>query len=308
MELSSIQHIEPGQLLDIEADVFLTTLGFESRCTTVARKLEQKTCRKIALARTDHIKEHAFQENNAYYSNQGYEIISVESKIPDVEALIGGYRNESIRIIIDCTSMTHRWYSEFFRWFNEKQDVFKEASVRIVYTMAAFADQEQVRKVKALKDFLITEAEGREKKKTALILGLGHEKNICETIYKKMSPALLYLFYADPPSDKKFVEKIFVNNHSLINSTPIRNLVAYPLRNGQTIYQTMIDTVLPLRNEYSIVMVPHGPKFYSVVATLVHLVYPDIQIRYPKFKKPPAVDQHPSEEPIVLDVLFEGEE
>lgn len=306
MELSSIEHIEPEQLTNIEADIFLTTLGFESRCTTVARKLERLSCRKIALSRSDHIKGKSFQENHAYYTSQGYELVSVESKVPDMEAIFGAYKKDYIRVILDCTSMSPRWYYEFFRWFSEEIEGIMEATVRIVYTMAAFTDHEQVKKVKSVKDFKKTEI--KENKKTALILGMGHEQNICETIYKKIKPDLLYLFYADPPADKKYVEKIFVNNHALINLTPIRNLIAYPIRNGQIIFQNLIDTILPLRSDYSIIMVPHGPKIFSLVAQLVHLGYPDTQISYPKFKKPSVVDQYPSDEPVVLDALFEGEE
>lgn len=306
MELSSIEHIEPEQLTNIEADIFLTTLGFESRCTTVARKLERLSCRKIALSRSDHIKGKSFLENHAYYTSQGYELVSVESKVPDMEAIFGAYKKDYIRVILDCTSMSPRWYYEFFRWFSEEIEGIMEATVRIVYTMAAFTDHEQVKKVKSVKDFKKTEI--KENKKTALILGMGHEQNICETIYKKIKPDLLYLFYADPPADKKYVEKIFVNNHALINLTPIRNLIAYPIRNGQIIFQNLIDTILPLRSDYSIIMVPHGPKIFSLVAQLVHLGYPDTQISYPKFKKPSVVDQYPSDEPVVLDALFEGEE
>jgi hypothetical protein len=308
MELSSIQHIDPEHLPDIEADVFLTTLGFESRCTTVARRLEKLSCRKVAFARTDHIKEHAFQENQAYYSDQGYEIVPVESKVPDMEAIFRGYSGEKTQVILDSTSMSARWYFEFFRWFSEEQDHFTNATIRIAYTMPAYTGHEELRKVKSVKAFMPSEQLEKDGKKTALFLGLGHEKNIAESIYKKMNPDRLYLLYADPPADKSFVDKVFVNNHALINSIPIKNLIAYPIRNGQDIYQTLIDLVLPLRKEYRIILMPKGPKLLSIVAQLIHLSYPDIQIFYPEFKKPPAVDQLPSGEPVVLDVRFEGEE
>lgn len=308
MELSSIQHIDPEHLPDFEADVFLTTLGFESRCITAAKRLENLFCRKVAFARTDHLKEHSFQENQAYYSDQGYEIIQVESKVPDMESVFGGYSGDKIQVILDSTSMSAAWYFEIFRWFSEEQNHFMEATIRIVYTMPAFTGHEELRKVKSVKAFTPSEQTVKEKKKTVLILGLGHEKNIAESIYKKMNPDRLYLLYADPPADKDFVDKVFVNNHALINSVPIRNLIAYPIRNGQDIYQTLIDLVLPLRKEYRIILVPKGPKLLSIVAQLIHLIYPDIQIFYPKFKKPPAVDQLPSGEPVVLDVRFEVEE
>ena len=174
--------------------------------------------------------------------------------------------------------------------------------------MSGLEDQEQVLKVKSVKSFLRKEPIVTQKKKSALILGLGHEKDVSEAIFNKIKPDLLYLFYADPPADKNSVERVFVNNHALINSTPIRNLVSYPIRNGQTIYQSLIDTILPLRTEYSIILVPHGPKFFCVVSLLVHLGYPDIQVNYPKFKKSVAIDRSSCDEPVYLDVLFEGEE
>lgn len=308
MELSAINHIEPSKLIDFDADIFITTLGYESRCTAAARYFEPVSCRKIALSRSDHIKEFAFPENKSYYIDQGYEIIPVETKVPDIANILKDFQTETINIVFDCTSMSPRWYYEIFRYLSDSHDRFSEARLRFVYTMACYEDQGPPRKVKRIKEFLNTESRLNGNKKKALILGLGHEDHICESIYKMVNPEKLFLFYADPPVDKQFVEKVFVNNHALINQTPIRNLIAYPIRNGQLIYQCMIDTILPLRNEYAITLIPQGPKIFSVVAMLVHLVYPDAMISYPVFKKPPAVDRRPCGEPVVLDVLFEGEE
>jgi hypothetical protein len=174
--------------------------------------------------------------------------------------------------------------------------------------MAGYSDAEQSRKVKSVREFFQDQSGYSHQGRTALILGLGHEKYVCEGIYNAIKPDLVYLFYADPPVDKQFVDKVFVNNHSLINSTPIRNLISYPIRNGYAIYQSLINTILPLRNEYTIVLVPHGPKIFSLVAMLVHLGYPDAVISYPVFKKPPAVDRIPSGDPVLLDIIFVSEE
>ena len=308
MELSEINHIDPSELTDFEADIFITTLGYESRCTTIARLFENKSCRKVALSRSDYIKEFSFAANKTYYIEHEYEIIPVDKKVPELGVILEKYSNENVNIVFDCTSMSHRWYYEFFRWFSENQNNYSTTKLRFVYTMACFNEEDPSRKVKRLKDFLDTNIKSNLKKKQALILGLGHEKNICDSIYKMVNPDLLYLFYSDPPVDKKFVEKVFVNNHSLINETPIRNLVAYPVRNGQSIYQSLVDTILPLRNDYVIHLIPQGPKIFSVVAMLIHLGYPDTKISYPLFKKPPVVDRYPCGEPVVLDILFEADD
>jgi len=307
MELSALHHIEPGQLTEFEADLFITTLGFESRCTTIARLVENLKCRKIALSRSDHIREFSFKENKAYYNQMGYEIIPVETLVPNVDSIMESLSGDAVNIVFDCTSMSPRWYYEFFKWFGETQDSYISAKLRIVYTMAAYFEHGPSRKVRKVEEFLNLSQNKKEKKK-ALVMGLGHEKNICETIYKIIKPDLLYLYYSDPPVEKQFVEEIFVNNHALINATPIRNLIAYPVRNGQEIYQSLIDTILPLRNEYSVTLIPQGPKIFSVVAMLLHLGYPDTVISYPVFNKPPAIDRQANGDPIILDVLFEGEE
>jgi hypothetical protein len=308
MEISSIIHVDPGSLRNFDADIFITTLGFEARCTNIARLYEDRSCRKIALSRSDHLKEYSFKPNKEYYESNGFEIIAVEKAVPDVGALLAEHQSEQIKILLDCTSMSPRWYYEFLSWFIESQDLFEKARIRIAYTMAAFNGSDQARKVKGVKEFLEAQENAMDIGKTALILGLGHEKQIGQEIYNRIKPDLLYLFYADPPVEKQFVEKVFVNNHSLIDATPIRNLISYPIRNGELIYERLIDTILPLRNNYTNILVPHGPKIFSLVAMLVHLRYPDTVISYPVFKKPPTQDRIPSGDPVLLDILIEGEE
>lgn len=308
MELSSIKHVDPSQLGDFKAELFITCLGYESRCTTVARAFQNNSCRKIVLENSNVIKEYSYQENSDYFEKQGFEIIRVKSELPDVDAILQSLSGDNIHVSLDCTNMPPLWYYEFFKWFDEKQDVDGRVRMRIAYTMANYVRQPGSRKVKEVYDFLKDEARPANGKKTALILGLGQEKNVSDSIFKIIDPDLLYLYYTDPPAEKRFVEKVLVNNHKLINEAPIRNLIAYPIRNGQAIYQSLINTILPLRNEYSIVLIPQGPKIFSVVSMLVHIGYPDIRISYPRFKKPPAADREPKDDPVVLDILFEGEE
>ena len=308
MELSSIKYIDPAQIADYKADLFITALGFETRSTVVARKFERHPCRKIALEKRQTSKDFAYQENLRYFNEQGFEIIQVESELPDLDAIFQSLTAESVNLVIDFTNMSPLWYKGFFGWFHRDLGMEGKVRLRTAYTMASYVPKSGLRKIKKIYDFSQEEIKPSQSKKTALILGLGQEKKVSELIHKLINPDLVYLFYADPPADKGFVEKVFENNHKLINEVPIRNLISYPIRNGQEIYQSLINTILPLRNDHSIVLVPHGPKIFSVVSMLVHLGYPDIRISYPDFKKHIIADRLPKDEPVVLDILFEGEE
>jgi hypothetical protein len=306
MELSSIQHIEPENLSDIQSDLFIASLSYESRCTTIARRLECNSCRKVALSRKDQSKEYEYEDNLLYFQENGFEIIEVSGDKPRIENLLTESRSEELKIIMDCTSMPQHWYYEIFSWF-ANNDHLPSACLRMVYTMAAYVEEGTPPKVKKVREFLVEKTKTK-KPKRALILGLGQEPNVSEMICKIVKPDLLYLFYADPPVEKRFVEKVFVNNHEVINATHIRNLISYPISNGQTIYQSLIDVILPLRSEYSITLIPQGPKIFSIAAMLLQMGYPDMVVSYPVFKKSQLRDRIPCGRPVVLDVLFEGEE
>jgi hypothetical protein len=307
MEISSIEHINPDELADINANLFICTLSHESRSTHIAKLLEGLNCRKIALAPAGQENLNSFRENQEYLREKDFEIIYVDSEVPDLKEILRGITERHMAIILDCTSMSQNWYYEFFRWFDESQEDFDHVRLRFVYTTAGYVQDDSGNKVRRVKEFLKREIKKKNSKK-ALILGLGHEPKVAEAICKIEKPDLLYLFYADPPVDKRFVEKLFVNNHKIIQETPIRNLIAYPINNGQQIYQSLIDVLLPLRNDYSITLIPRGPKIFSVAAMLVHLGYPDTRICYPVFKRPVVQNREASGSPVVLDVFFEGEE
>jgi hypothetical protein len=308
MELSTISHIDPSQLSDFKADVFVTTLGYETRCTHISRLLGNLNCKKVALVSKSTIKDFAYEENRKYFLSKEFTLMEVDPHVPEIGSILSTSKGEDLGIMIDCTSMPPGWYYQFFKWVNDNQELRGEVKMRIVYTMANYVHTESSIKVKSIRNFLDAEINNSVRKKVALVLGLGQEKNIGESIHKWVKPDLHYLYYADPPVEKRFAEQTFINNHSLINATPIRNLISYPIRNGQAIYQSLINTILPLRNDYSIMVVAHGPKIFSVVSMLVHLGYPDVRISYPLFKKPPALDRSPSGKPVILDILFEGEE
>jgi hypothetical protein len=306
MEISSIAHIVPEQLTDFQADLFITTLSYESRSIAVAKRMEGLECRKVALLRPNPCREHAYKANLAYFQEHGFELLTQESDLPDISNILKDHVENEIRIMVDCTSMYRPWYYELFRWFGEKQEVYDRAVIRFVYTMADYVEEKTPHKVRKLEEFLKFET---RKKKTGkvLIMGLGQEPKVSEDIYKQLNPDLLFLYYADSPVDKRFVKELFVNNHGLINATHIRNLIAYPINNGHAIYQSLINTILPLRDDYRITLVPQGPKIFSLACLLIKMSYPDVRIRYPRFKKDQILDRQACGEPVIMDIHFERE-
>ena len=306
MELSSILHITPENLADYQSDLLIVSLSHESRCTSIAQKTEGLSGRKLALFSKDHPRDNAYSRNLDYFREKGFELVQVHGDKIQLDEIFASFGSQKINIILDCTSMSQQWYYQILTWFGDNEDLLN-VHIRIAYSMAAYVEEGAPPKVKKIKGFRKVKS-NLKKTKHALILGLGQEPNVSEMICKIEKPDLLYLFYADPPVEKKFVEKVFINNHSVIHSTPIRNLVSYPIHNGQDIYHKLIDVILPLRNEYTITLIPQGPKVFSIASMLVQMGYPDTVISYPVFKRAQVQDRLACGEPVVLDIRMEGEE
>jgi hypothetical protein len=307
MELSTIKHIDPDHLGLEDFDLFLTCLSHESRSVNIARMIEANSVEKLVLVPRQPLREHAFKENDKYLKNKRFQFEEVTGNTPDFDKIFANFEGDNLNLMIDGSCMPPEWFRGILQWFAENPRDFKRVRIRIAITLAAFGSEGASLKLKNL-NHLSDNGNRTINKKQALLLGLGHEEGVSSAIIKKIKPDLVYLFYADPPVDKRFVEKLFVNNHSVIHSTPIRNLVAYPVHNCYEIYQILINIIMPLRNEYTISLVPRGPKVFSVASLLVNAGYPDTVISTPEFRKNPMIDKFPAGDPAVVDVFFEEDE
>ena len=159
MELSSIKHIDPSQIADYKADLFIAGLGFESRSTRVARKFEGHSCRKIVLEKKNMVKDYSYQDNVSYLKAHDFEFIRVATEVPDLDVIFESFsgastRDDTLNIVIDCTNMSPLWYYEFFSWFNRRTSMEGRVRMRIAYTMAGYVRKSGSHKVKKIHDFL----------------------------------------------------------------------------------------------------------------------------------------------------------
>ena len=152
MELSSIKYIDPSQIADYKADLFITALGFESRSTVVARKFESHTCKKIAIEKKQATKEFAYRENLNYFKEQGFEIIKLQSELPDLDEIFQTLPGNSVNVVIDFTNMSPQWYNEIFSWFHRELSLEGKIRLRTAYTMASYVPRSGLRKIKKIHD------------------------------------------------------------------------------------------------------------------------------------------------------------
>ncbi len=286
MELSEINHIQSDHLQQFEPDIYIAASGYESRASFVTASCRPHAKKHVALAFTEHRNDLARPKNDQFFSNLGFEFIPVSGySIPDYDHLFENNKGASIQVMIDISCMTKKWYYGLLHYFSSS-DHFASVQLIIVYTPATFDEPLQLKKQVSLHTYSMNNPiikQDREKNKRAVIMGLGNVRRLGYKIMRQLQPDYTLLMYADPPSDKKYVESIFANNHEVIEHVPIRHLIGYPIHNARLIYQKLIDALLPLRNNHTITIVPMGPKLFALISFIAQMSYPDVHLSYPSF-------------------------
>ncbi len=309
MELAKIEHIETDDpLQNFTPEIFITASGYETRATAIAQKIDDRVNRKIALSYEEFSREHARLHNDLYFKNNQYEIIRYSSsESPDYHNVIKNIDKDQVNILFDISCMTKRWYHSFFQYLHSALHGTNRIHLRIVYFPSEFSEISNEGKFKGMTSAYNEKYTPRENKKTALFLGISQDSLCASKIIDFYKPDDLFLFYSDPATDKRFIEKVFINNHQLIESIAIRNLLSYPINNGRKIFQMLADQALLLRLDHRIVIVPQGPKIFALVSMALQLSYPDIQICYPDVRYKKVADRKPAGKPVILDLIFENE-
>jgi hypothetical protein len=157
-------------------------------------------------------------------------------------------------------------------------------------------------------EFLDSIRPSRSKKDTtALLIGLGNEPDVCKRIHTMIHPDITHLLFADPAMERKYVEDTFINNHDLIQQVPIRNLHGYSLLDTKNMHQILLDLILPLREHHRVIIVPQGPKIFSVMAMIMQISYPDINLVYPLYSFKQVRDRKPGNTIVTIDLHFHAE-
>ena len=140
MELSSIQHIDPGKLADFQPDLFIVSLSHETRSTNIAKSLEGISCRKVALCEPDQVKEYNYLANQEYLQDKGFEILELDNGDRDLDYIFKWSAPDDLKILLDCTSMTQLLYHRILNWFTENHQQ-NSVQLRLGYTMAAYVNE-----------------------------------------------------------------------------------------------------------------------------------------------------------------------
>ncbi|MFC2099143.1 hypothetical protein ACFLSP_05315, partial [Bacteroidota bacterium] len=201
--------------------------------------------------------------------------------------------------------MTKPWYASVIEYFSHASLPYRRVHVLFSYTQSAFVEPKKPKPLRLAEPLGYGSHGIMAGKPVSLVMGLGYEKDRAEYLRKAVNPEETYCFYADPSSDKRFVEKAYINNFRLIDSLHKSHVFPYPLEDMKKTYRMLIDLCINLRLKHRIILAPLGPKPFALLSMLVGTCYPDIEIwRVGAGKLDSVYDRQPIGEPLVYSVVF----
>lgn len=272
MEIKYGKQIQINDLVNINVDLFLCAENHEKRSFTFYNNLilKNKISKSIVLCYKECVSDSKEASLNKIKINDHVEIFDIlDKELSDIT-------NTSTTIVVDYSCMTKSWYYSVILYLKNKKIPKDNITVYFVYTPAKFNDPKLPKSNTEILPLPGKYVVPTDKPK-ALIVCLGYEQNKAEGIIEHLDPKISYLFYTKPASDKKFVNALELNNKSLLEERG-KFIITFPHNNLLYLERELTKLYNLLKNEYSIIIAPLGPKPFTFISMLLSIKYDDIDI------------------------------
>lgn len=289
MKLQYAEQIEYTDLESSKYDFAIAASGYESRCTyfmnTVELLLDNNKTKKIVFGFKEHNNKRQRIINDLIFEKMGFKLYQAEEsgyrsiiKILDIVFKKTLEGEGTLELLIDYSCMTRVWFATLINYFQNKNSKLHEINITFSYSPSIFMEPQMPVNNKHMGPIPGIFRVSTGSKPTALIIGLGYEKQRARGIRDYLDPHQTFVFYTSPTIDAKFAKTVEKNNQQLIDSLSIKNVFKYSLNNLRSIDASLTSLCLMLRKDYKVILAPLGPKPFSLMSFLLASRYSDIDV------------------------------
>jgi hypothetical protein len=304
-----------NDVVSTDYDLALVSLGFESRSSHLAKHLQGKLGRKVALGFSKH-HALAYEDNLRSLEQLGYEL----PKIKDVETsiwlknLLNDTANtchpRAPHICVDISSLTRLRMAQIVEAIVQGYGTADASPIDVdfVYTVAEFSEplkQSECSTVCGPVSPFLAGWPTDPEQPVAAIIGLGYE----------LEKAVGALEYLEPTSrilvrpiskDSRFDDEVGVANASLLGERSAAEVFSYPIDKPTQCLELLDALTNRLSDEFRTIAMPFGPKIFALCCMLLACrYYPQLGVWRVSSDDPAQVrDQIPSMTTTGLRVRF----
>lgn len=282
MELTHISELDYNELRYEHFDYFIAVCGYQPRCYFLASQAGLNATAKFLLKideqdNCDNRKKHMdFFETTGFKSYAG----SV-TETAAIEQLVGEICNknfERLNILIDYSCMPKKWYAVIMNNITRNNFKSKKINLFLSYTPKVF---EQTKKINNTEYFgpIIHDKDNLSKKKpVTIIAGLDNNAKLLHEAITRIRPLNILAFVPESKTDPDYTCSVTDNNKSLLEKLSANYIFRYDMNHPEAINSMLTSCCLDLRINQEVMIIPQGPKVFSMMALLLSIRYPDIKL------------------------------
>jgi hypothetical protein len=315
MELAHICHVSYRMFRTEKIDFMIAASGYQTRSTHLAGLNPAPNARKYMLSFSEADHHELRQRHEVVLSEMGFQMFKASPDKPEeVEDLIKTICNTSsgreINLLVDYSCMPKLWFASILDSIIRNDFHAKKITVFFSYTPKKFSLEAGKNAVKYLGPMIFSKDHLKKSKPIALVAGLDNSFKSTMELVKKLNPATILAFIPENSHDPEYAASVMENNKKLLEVLDKNNIIHYEALDPESINSILTSRCLDLRLKHEVVIVPQGPKSFSLVSSLLSIRYPDIKLwEIITAGKPADPNNGAAEgEPVVLKVTFCPEE
>jgi hypothetical protein len=278
MTLCGVYDLEVDDVAKGEYDLALFASGYEQRCTHVPKQLEGCRFNRFIVFGFEEVSDDTQrQQNDKYFLDQWTKPVPVSGNDdgPIYEYLRGifGQSRESIRIVVDYSSMSRLWYAAILNWArfcgNSKHIV-----IDLLYSVGDHKAPASPLVIDEILSVPACEGLPLPLSRSVAVFGLGFEGLATLCVLDRLEPDDLYCYLAAPAAFDDYPARARTENQEVIRLA--NACLELPLRSVERCFASLAELISPYRSEANITLVPMGPKPHVLAAILLAMRFEEI--------------------------------
>ncbi len=311
MELTHLNQIDFRELLLEKIDCIIASAGNQPRCVHVSEKLHHLVPKKILITGNTRQNGSKFLP---VFTRRDFEMVELaENESQILETILLKFCNHPahhINIVIDYTCMPKRWYALIIDCITRNSYLAERINLYLTYTPKIFDKNTSRHNIDYLGPIVSQRDNLKDKKPVSLIASLDlHQHSVLEAI-NKIKPQKLLAFIPHCPHDPEYSRMVKDHNKSLLGKLDSNCIINYEIDRPEEINTLLTSYCLDERIASEVMIMPQGPKTFSMMSMLLSVRYPDVKLWEIILKDQKYSADHgtPAANPVIVKVSFISDE
>jgi hypothetical protein len=284
MKLKSAEQLPVQKLADMNSEILIAASGYESRCIALSQKIYQGVRWKYVIRFKEHKNLSQRAINDAKFADMRFIAFEAqEGSFHDILGILDKVVHEadnlkSFTVVIDYSCMTKVWYSTILNYFINRRLNAVKISLVFSYTPSRFTPPQTPMPNGVMGPLPGIFRISASQRPTALILGLGYEKESAKGLMDYLDPKITFAFYSKPALDEQFAEHLERNNCQLLEQLGTMRTFTHPLMDLKATESQLLSLCEGLRQSHRVILAPLGPKPFALLCLLIATKLQDVDV------------------------------